>query len=241
MLRGEFESMSAIERVVPAFFPSPIAWGAYVLNPSTHFFLCAFHKFADDMLDVAKFCEKVAEMHLKSISPTGQYGFHVTTHHGNLRQINAWNDSWESFFAGSLKSMLELEEETQGKSKEIEELQVPLFEKVIPRLLRPLKSGGRKIKPSLIHGDLWYGNASTELESKGPMVYDACCFYAHTENELGSWRPARNKFGKAFNKAYHRHFHSADPAEDYDDRVGLYSVYVSSLVLPKSKPSALTI
>lgn len=43
MLRGEFESMSAIEKVVPAFFPSPIAWGAYVSNPSTHFFLCAFH------------------------------------------------------------------------------------------------------------------------------------------------------------------------------------------------------
>ena len=56
------------------------------------------------------------------------------------------------------------------------------------------------------------------------MVYEAYSFYAHNEYELGSWRPARNKFGKAYNKAYHRYFHIADPVEDYDDRVGLYSV-----------------
>ena len=122
-----------------------------------------------------------------------------------------------------------LEEQTQGTSKEINELQGPLFEKVIPRLLRPLETGERRIKPSLIHGDLWYGNASTDLDLDEPMVYDACSFYAHNEYELGSWRPARNKFGKAFNKAYHRHFHIAEPTEDYDDRVGLYSVYVTSL------------
>ena len=58
-----------------------------------------------------------------------------------------------------------------------------------------------------------------------PMVYDACSFYAHNEYELGSWRPARNKFGKPFTKAYHRHFHIAEPVEDYDDRIALYLMY----------------
>ncbi len=72
-------------------------------------------------------------------------------------------------------------------------------------------------------------NASTDLDLDEPMVYDACSFYAHNEYELGSWRPARNKLGKAFNNAYHRHFHIADPVEDYDDRVALYSVYVVNL------------
>ncbi len=229
MLRGEFESMRAIAKVVPTFVPTPIAWGTYAAHPSIHFFLCAFQDLSDDSLDIAKFCEKVAQMHLKSVSPTGQYGFHVTTHHGNLPQNNKWNDSWESFFAEGLKSMFELEEQTQGTSSAIEELRGPLFGKVIPRLLRPLETGGRKIKPSLIHGDLWYGNASTDLDLDEPMVYDACSFYAHNEYELGSWRPARNKFSKAFNKAYHRHFHIADPVEDYDDRVALYSVYVVNL------------
>lgn len=184
----------------------------------------SFHDFSDDLPDIPKFCEKVAQLHTNSVSPTGQYGFHVTTHHGNLAQDNTWNSSWEEFFAQGLRRMLELEEATQGPNEEITKLCVPLFEKVIPRLLRPLESGGSKIKPSLVHGDLWYGNASTDLDTDQPMVYDACCFYAHNEYELGSWRPARNKFGKAFNKAYHRHFKIAEPAADYDDRVGLYSI-----------------
>ena len=183
MLHGEFESMQAIAQVVPAFVPLPVAWGTYTSKPSIHFFLCAFQDFSDDAMDAAKFCEKVAQMHLRSVSPTGQYGFHVTTHHGNLPQNNEWNNSWESFFAESLKSMFVLEEQTQGTSKEIEELRGPLFRKVIPKLLRPLETGGRNIKPSLIHGDLWYGNASTDIDRDEPMVYDACSFYAHNEYE----------------------------------------------------------
>lgn len=224
MMSGEFESLNAIVSVIPDFAPLPIGLGSYESNPSVHFLLMAFHDFSDDVPDLQRFCKKIAELHMKSASPTNQYGFHVTTHHGNLPQENTWNSSWEDFFAKGLKHMLELEEATQGPSEEINELRGPLFEKVIPRLLRPLETGGRKIKPSLIHGDLWYGNASTDLDADEPMVYDACCFYAHNEYELGSWRPARNKFGKAYNKAYHRHFEIADPEEDYDDRVGLYSV-----------------
>ena len=46
---------------------------------------------------------------------------------------------------------------------------------------------------------------------------------------LGRGGLARNKFGKASKKAYHRHFHIADPIEDYDDRGALYLVYVVSL------------
>lgn len=214
MMHGEYESVNAMHAVVKAFAPNPIAWGTYESNPSVHFLLMSFHDFSDDLPDVPKFCEKVAELHTNSVSPTGQYGFHVTTHHGNLAQDNTWNSSWEDFFAQGLRRMLELEEATQGPNEEITKLRVPLFEKVIPRLLRPLESGGRKIKPSLVHGDLWYGNASTDLDTDEPMVYDACCFYAHNEYELGSWRPARNKFGKAFNKAYHRHFKIAEPAAD---------------------------
>ena len=223
-MEGEFASMETIHKVVPNFVPLPIAYGTYKSDPSMHFFLCSFQKFSEELPDIPLFCERVAQMHLKSISPTGKYGFEVTTHHGNLPQHNAWNRSWEDFFAQSLKRMLELEINTQGANDEIEKLRGPLFEKVIPRLLRPLESGGRSIKPSLIHGDLWYGNASTDTNSDQPMVYDACCFYAHNEYELGSWRPTRNKFGRAYNEAYHRHFPIAEPFEDYDDRVGLYSM-----------------
>ena len=56
-----------------------------------------------------------------------------------------------------------------------------LFRKVIPRLLRPLESGGRSISPSLVHGDLWYGNAGIINELGEGIVYDPASFWAHNE------------------------------------------------------------
>jgi len=56
-----------------------------------------------------------------------------------------------------------------------------LFDKVIPRLLRPLETNGRTVKPCLVHGDLWYGNAGVNAGTNASLVFDACCFYAHNE------------------------------------------------------------
>ena len=83
-----------------------------------------------------------------------------------------------------MKLQLGLEREPQGPSEELEELCEPLLEKVIPRLLRPLETGGRHIEPCLVHGDMWYGNVSSETDTGEPIVFDATAVYAH--NEYGS-------------------------------------------------------
>jgi fructosamine-3-kinase len=41
-----------------------------------------------------------------------------------------------------------------------------LLKKVIPRLLDPLETDGRSIKPVLLHGDLWLGNVSFQKASE---------------------------------------------------------------------------
>lgn len=71
----------------------------------------------------------------------------------------------------------------------------PFFEKVILRLLRPLETGGRSIRPTLIHGDLWHGNAETDAETGQPIIFDAASFYAH--NECKTLRPPEVVFGFA--------------------------------------------
>lgn len=45
-------------------------------------------------------------------------------------------------------------------------------------------------------------------------------------DELGNWRPERNKFTRRYFQAYHSHIPKAEPEEDYDDRNALYSLYV---------------
>lgn len=82
------------------------------------------------------------------------FGFHETTYMGNLPQMTDWEPTWEAFFAKSLKMALELEVEAKGYDPESDMLVPIIFDKVIPRLFRPLETQGRSINPSLVHGDL---------------------------------------------------------------------------------------
>jgi fructosamine-3-kinase len=181
MTNSEFQSMSAMHNILPEFVPRPIACGSYSMIPDTHFFLCEFREMSDDLPDPYKFAALLSKLHQKSISPTGKFGFHITTYAGNLPQYVVWEDSWEVFFTKSMRQALDLEIQKKGPSEELEVLSCVLFEKVIPRLLRPLESDGRKVKPSLVHGDLWYANSGIDLNSDQPLVFDACCFFAHNE------------------------------------------------------------
>jgi protein-ribulosamine 3-kinase len=163
MLQGEFESMKVIYAVTPDFCPKPIAWGTFKSNPDLHFFVCDFHDMDDELPEIKQFSSNLAKLHRNSVSPTGKFGFHVTTYNGNIPQDVRWTDTWEECFVNGTKKDFEMEKEARGPCEELEALMVPLFEKVIPRLLRPLETGGRTRKPSFVHGDLWYGNSELDL------------------------------------------------------------------------------
>ena len=133
--------------------------------------------------DIQTFTAKVAELHTKGVSPNGKYGFSVPTFMGQMPQYTAWTDSWEDFFSMSMQQLMAIIEESQGPDVELKTLLGQTISKVIPRLLRPLETGGRQIKPCLVHGDLYSGNASVNAATGGPILYDAACLYAHNECE----------------------------------------------------------
>ncbi len=184
MVHGEFESMKAIYTLLPEFAPKPIAWGTYKTVPDTHFFLCEYREMIDEMPDPHKFTAHLAALHQNSKSPNDKFGFHITTYSGNLPQMNEWEESWETYFTKSMRSALKLEIEAKGPDSELDVLVPVLFDKVIPRLLRPLESEGRSVKPSLVHGDLWYANSGIDVNTDESLIFDACCFYAHNECKL---------------------------------------------------------
>ncbi|KAF5675475.1 kinase-like domain-containing protein [Fusarium circinatum] len=227
------------------FVPKPIACGTYETISDTHFFLCEFREMKEDMPGPDEFASRLSKMHHKSVSPTGKFGFHITTYAGNLPQYVAWEDSWETFFTKSMRQALDLEIYVKGNSDELEVLSEALFEKVIPRLLRPLESDGRTVKPSLIHGDLWYANTGIDAESKQPLIFDACCFFAHHEYEFGQWRPACNKFGDEYVAAYNKLVQISAPEEDFEGRLDLYRLrfdtHVSALFVDNKTLRFLTL
>lgn len=46
-----------------------------------------------------------------------------------------------------------------------------------------------------------------------------------TLDELGNWRPERNKFTSLYFQMYHSHTPKSQPEEDYEDRNALYALY----------------
>lgn len=183
MLKGEYESMKALNAVSPDFVPKPVGHGTYASDSNIHFFMVEFVPMANELPDVVKFCSMLADLHHRSIaqSPNGKFGFDITTYNAKLPQDNTWNESWEAFHLQGLKQLFELEEESQGPSEELKQLLPALYEKVVPRLLRPMETEGRELKPCLIHGDLWDGNVAVNATSKSPLIFDASAFWAHNE------------------------------------------------------------
>ena len=183
-LHGEFESTSSIHAVVGDFTPKPITWGSFKSIPDAHYYICKFYELAEELPEPSEFCAKLASLHTKSQAPNGKFGFHIVTYNGNLPQNNEYTDTWEEFFFNGFKHMLNLNLERGGPWEEMETLKDAMLEKVIPRLLRPMETGGQSIKPALVHGDLWCGNAAVDTQADRPLIYDPASFYAHNECKI---------------------------------------------------------
>ena len=164
MMFGEFTSISEIHSLVPGLVPAPHGWGKYKQgSPGTYFFLEDFIDMDTSAPEPGEFTAKVAELHRRSTSPTGKFGYQVTTCDGKLPHTVEWEESWAKFFSKLLRGVLKLDAEVNGVWDELEAAAEQLVTAVIPRLLGILQAGGRVLKPSLIHGDCWEGQSFLSL------------------------------------------------------------------------------
>ncbi|KAH7130323.1 Fructosamine kinase-domain-containing protein [Dendryphion nanum] len=225
MMEGEYHSMLALYHAMPALSPEPIGWGKYLNMEDTYFFLSSFTEMTGDIpASTSEFPAMVAKLHHENKSPNGKFGFLVPTYHGNLPQDVSQCDIWEESFTSGMVKFFDLEEEAQGRDQTMTILRKDIILTVIPRLLRPLESEGRRVTPSLVHGDLWDGNVSVDATTGAPVIFDACCSYAHNEYDLAPWWANRHNIGKAHIEEYLRHFPVSEPAGDFEDRMTLYCI-----------------
>lgn len=226
MARGEYESVKMIHSIGSALVPKPIGYGTYESNQETHFYLCEFVELYDELPDVIDFAHDIAALHKRSMkqSSNSMFGFEVPTCNETIVQHTDWTISWEQFFTESLKKAFVREEKVHGSDPDIQAMLPALFEKVCPRLLRPLETGGQVLRPCLVHGDLWDGNIGVRAKTGQPIIYDASALWAHNEYDLHMWRATRYRLGKTFRREYFHHFPKSQPEEDCHDRNLLYSL-----------------
>jgi len=230
MLEGEFNSMVELYKTAPKFVPRPYTWGQLnVASPKTYYFLCDFIEMVNRNPDPVQLCTKLVQMHQASVSPTGKFGFHINTCQGNLPQLTAWNPSWVDFYIQLVRGAMQLNREICGTWKNLEQCVDRLITHVVPQVLGPLESEGRTVKPTLIHGDLWDGNIGIDFETGDIYCFDASVYYAHSEMEVAMWRAKFCKIltSKVYLNAYLSRMGISEPAEQFDDRNRIYSVYMT--------------
>ncbi|KAK4213975.1 Fructosamine kinase-domain-containing protein [Rhypophila decipiens] len=223
--------------VIPNNVPQVVAHGPCASKPGRAFFLAEFRDMRDELPSASDLVSVVAAIHTKT-SPNGKFGYPVTTFSGKHPMDTRWCDTWEEYFRRCMKDTMEAELATQGPNLELQELSGKILTKVVPRLIRPMETGGRKITPVLVHGDLWHGNVSVDEKTKVPVLYDPCCFYGHNEYDFSMWRATRYLTSREHVDEYFKTNDRSEPQEDQDDRHALYALrsdLAVSVLWPENK------
>lgn len=225
MMRGEFHAMAELYRWAPDMVPKPHSWGDLASGKAS-FFIGAFVDMVEGMPDPEQLCAKLARLHRESRSPTGQFGFAVATCQGRTPQAVGWSDDWTAFFTQLLRHVARVDFQGNGEWADLRVLEEQLLARVVPRMLNALVAHGRRIRPCLIHADLWEGNTGTSAVDGRLYLFDSAAFYAHNEMEVADWRCYYNKISDAvYTQTYLQHVPPSEPKEEWEDRNQLYSIY----------------
>ncbi|KAK7981272.1 transferase [Apiospora arundinis] len=226
MYQSEYESLKIMHDALPEICPEPIGWGSYASDPSVFFLLCHFVEIFNEPADPQLLPPRMANLHQQAISPDGMYGWHVAMAGGRIPIVINKSTSWEDFFTRYMRYLFRAEEIAQGpRTPELERLVNLLFNSFIPRLLRPLETGGRQITPTLLHTNLWDGNLGVKEDGE-PIIFDPMSMYGHNEFDIGVWGHPRQKTGMPFINNYHSYYPKSAPEEDSNGRIVLYTLMV---------------
>lgn len=207
MFEAEALGLRQIANTQTIRVPQPICWGlterqAYLvlewldLGYGTH-------------RSWAEMGQQLAALH--RVTSDHGFGWDQNNTIGSTPQLNPWTPTWVEFFTHyRIGYQLQLGRKRGGHFPEGDRLL-----EAIPQLL-----AGHDPQPSLVHGDLWSGNAAvTQLEE--PVILDPAVYFGDREVDL-AMTELFGSFPNDFYQAYDRAF----PLESgYRQRKPLYNLY----------------
>ncbi|MEZ9525328.1 fructosamine kinase family protein [Enterovibrio norvegicus] len=148
--------------------------------------------------------------HLHQWGDQLEYGFDIDNFVGTTEQRNNWHRKWANFFADHrIGLQLKLAEERGMSFGDVE----TIVESIKERLT------GHQPKPSLLHGDLWTGNASMSIN--GPIVYDPACYWGDREVDI-----ATTQLFSGFPDRFYEGYAEVWPLdEEFESRKDIYNLY----------------
>lgn len=223
MFAAEAEGLQALAATHTLRVPAPICWGA---GNGTAFLVL-------EWLDLSKGPRKqqsalgrqLAAMH-RTTQP--RFGWHRANTIGLTPQINDYSVDWMEFFRDRrLGFQLELAwrrgySGLRGSGEQLLSNLSRFFEDHRP-------------EASLLHGDLWAGNAGEAIVG-GPVIFDPAVYFGDRETDL-----AMTELFGGFSESFYRGYNEAWPlSAGYETRKTLYNLYHVLNHLSLFGPSYLT-
>jgi len=144
-----------------------------------------------------------------------QFGWKHDNHIGLSVQYNAFNHCWLEFLrAKRLQPQL-----NRAIKQGLDNLLVEQTQKIIDCLSDYFE--GYKVVPSLLHGDLWSGNAAYDQIAGQVVLYDPAVYYGDRETDLAM----TSLFG-GFPDSFYQAYQSIYPLDSgYSRRCLIYNLY----------------
>jgi protein-ribulosamine 3-kinase len=172
MFEAEFAGLQELASTQTVRVPFPVVCG----QAAGHSFLVLEHL---EFGYSSKISERLLGQQLAQLHQRQQpyFGWHRDNTIGSTLQRNSNNDDWMTFWREQRLGMqLQLAAKNgyggrlQACGERLCNDAVALFDNYMPQ-------------PSLLHGDLWAGNAAADKQGR-PVVFDPACYYGDRETDL---------------------------------------------------------
>lgn len=187
--------------------PQPICWGTS--GNSGYIVLEWLEMGGSNSQSSQEMGRKLAAMH-KATSRKG-FGWTMNNTIGSTPQINTWTADWTEFYRQHrLAYQFQLARRRGGSFPRQDELLA-----AIPELL-----AGHDVQPSLVHGDLWGGNAGCTAMGE-PVIFDPATYYGDREVDI-----AMTELFGGFSAGFYQGYNEVFPLDaGYEKRKTLYNLY----------------
>ncbi len=209
LFQTEYQSLLALFNSHCIRVPQPIAFGE---NSNLSFLVLEYLELDSLAGSFSDLAESLATLHLTT-SNRG-FGWPETNYIGYTSQPNPPCSDWVQFWN---KNRLCYQAGLAAKNNCSCNL-TELLERVIE--ITPSLFSNYHPEPSLLHGDLWSGNASF-LTTGVPVIYDPACYYGDRETDL-AMTELFGGFPREFYQTYDKNF-AINP--EYRVRKELYQLY----------------
>ncbi|MGM3305990.1 fructosamine kinase family protein [Anabaena sp. WFMT] len=207
MFEAEMLGLQQMRNTKTIRVPQPLCWGT---ASNSGYIVLEWLEMTDGN---SKFWQKMghnlAAMH-KTSSNEG-FGWKMNNTIGSTPQINTWKSDWIEFYTQHRLGYQFQLAKRQGGS-------FPLENKLlaaIPELL-----ADHQVQPSLVHGDLWGGNAGFTIDGE-PVIFDPATYFGDREVDI-----AMTELFGGFPPIFYQGYAEVFPLDEgYEKRKTLYNLY----------------